>query len=190
MPTFTLPTEHNTSSISFPSCGHGATYDWTLPTQHKVLLILLLPSCGFHFHHQPHIVTYNSIVTLYWWQCPACVKFASGHGTTLWAQARWAWRWPWVLCGPEWGDQKVWPTGLWGPKYAQTHHPTSYMIFCPINTVGPELGEHGAGCGYCVGLNGVIRRFGQWYCEGPRGMAMESGWWDHWGLRGVAMESG
>ena len=24
------------------------------------------------------------VVTLYRWQLPACVKFASGHGTTLW----------------------------------------------------------------------------------------------------------
>ena len=33
--------------------------------------------------------------------------------------------------------------------------------------VGPELAEHGAGHGYCVGLSGVIRRFDRWHCEGP-----------------------
>ena len=49
----------------------------------------------------------------------------------------------------------------------QTHHPTSYMIFGPTNTVGPELGEHGAGLGYCVGPSGVIRRFDQWDRESP-----------------------
>ena len=177
------------------------------------------------------------VVTLYRWQCPACVKFASGHGTTLWwahdigfsdwsiqsgrswlsmelamgivwawvgwsegltdgivrayiiyncwpdkyswAQVAWAWSWSWILCGPEWGDQKVQPTGSSGPEYAQPHHPTSYMIFNLTNTVRPTLGEHEAGHGYCVGPSGVIRRFGQWDCEGPRGMAMESGWWNH-----------
>ena len=41
------------------------------------------------------------------------------------------------------------------------------MIFSPTDMVRPELDEHGAGRGYCVGLSGVIRRFGRWDCEGP-----------------------
>ena len=72
----------------------------------------------------------------------------------------------------------------------QTHHPTLYMIFGLINTVGPELGEDGAGLGYCVSPSGVIRGFGQWDCKGLSTEADKCDQWYHEGPRGMAMESG